>query len=155
MIEHPKDTGLLATCRELGIAVVAYSPLGRGLLTGQYRSPADFEEDDFRRIAPRFSAENFPKNLQLVDTLASLAGAKGCSTSQLALAWLLRQGDDIFPIPGTKKIGYYDENLGALSVQLTDAEEAAIHSAVDAAEVVGERYPAWIGESLGETPARK
>ncbi|EFX02213.1 aldo-keto reductase [Grosmannia clavigera kw1407] len=156
IVEQPKDTGLLATCRELGVALVAYSPLGRGLLTGQYRSPADFGKDDFRVMMPRFSPENFPKNLALVDTLSSLASSKGCTTSQLTLAWLMHQGDDIFPIPGTKKIKYYDDNLGALSVKLTDAEAAAIRTAVDSAEIVGERYPPQMSVALmADTPEKK
>lgn len=102
-IESP-EIGLLKACRELGVAVVCYSPLGRGMLTGQYKSPDDFEEGDFRKMAPRFSKENFPKNLKLVDGLAEIAKKKGCTTGQLSLAWLLKQGSDILPIPGTKKI---------------------------------------------------
>lgn len=97
-IEDPK-IALLKTCRELGVAVVAYSPLGRGFLTGAYRSPSDFEEGDFRKYAPRFSEENFPENLKLVDHLQEMAKKKGCTTGQITLAWLLAQGDDIFPIP--------------------------------------------------------
>lgn len=104
-IEDP-SLGLLAACRRLGIATVAYSPLGRGILTGKYKSPDDFESGDFRRTIPRFSTqENFDKNLELVRTLESLAEEKGCTSGQLTLAWLMRQGDDIYPIPGTKKIG--------------------------------------------------
>ncbi len=98
-IEDPK-IALLKTCRELGVATVAYSPLGRGMLTGQYKSNKDFEEGDWRRTAPRFSDENFAKNLQLVDKLTEIAKKKGCTTGQLTLAWLICQGDDIFPIPG-------------------------------------------------------
>ncbi|PVH71527.1 Aldo/keto reductase [Cadophora sp. DSE1049] len=110
-IEHP-DIGLLNTCQELGVAVVAYSPLGRGMLTGAYKSPDDFEPGDFRTYAPRFSAENFPKNLKLIEDLGTIAKMKGCTTGQLTLAWLLAQGNDVFPIPGTKKIKYLEENLG-------------------------------------------
>ena len=102
-IEDP-NVALLATCRELGVAVVAYAPLGRGFLTGAYKSRSDFEEDDFRKISPRFSEENFPKNLELVNHIQELARKKGCTSGQLTLAWLLAQGDDIFPIP-------YVENL--------------------------------------------
>ena len=98
-IENP-DIGLLETCRELGIAVVAYSPLGRGFLTGQYKSPNDFEEGDWRKYFPRFSAENFPKNLKLVEELEKIAKPKSCTTGQLTLAWLMKQGNDVFPIPG-------------------------------------------------------
>ena len=97
-IEYPQ-VDLLRTCRELGVAVVAYSPLGRGFLTGQLKSPADFEDEDFRKTAPKFSAENFPKNLKLVENLKGFAKDKGCTTGQLSLAWLLAQGPDIIPIP--------------------------------------------------------
>ena len=97
-IEDP-NVALLKTCRELGVAVVAYSPLGRGFLTGAYKSPSDFEEGDFRKVAPRFSADNFPKNLELVNHIQELAKKKGCTSGQLTLAWLLAQGEDIFPIP--------------------------------------------------------
>ncbi|RDW91536.1 hypothetical protein BP5796_02701 [Coleophoma crateriformis] len=152
-IEHP-SIGLLKTCRELGVAVVAYSPLGRGFMTGQYRSPADFEEGDFRKYAPRFSEENFPKNLKLVDQISELAKKKNCTPGQLTLAWLLAQGDDIFPIPGTKKIKYLEENLGALNVKLSAEEEKQIRSAVDAAEVHGDRYAASMSGALfADTPA--
>ena len=139
-IESP-DIGLLKTCRELGVATVAYSPLGRGMLTGAYKSPADFEEGDFRRNAPRFSEENFPKNLKLVDEINQIAQKKGCTAGQLSLAWLLAQGPDIIPIPGTKKIKYLEENFGALDVELTSSENAEIRKAVESAEVHGLRYP--------------
>lgn len=98
-IEH-SQVGLLSTARELGIAVVAYSPLGRGMLTGEIKSPDDFADDDFRKYLPRFSKENFPKNLALVEKLGIVAASKGVTSGQLTLAWLLAQGDDIFPIPG-------------------------------------------------------
>ena len=140
-IEDPQ-IGLLKTCRELGVAVVAYSPLGRGFASGQYRSPDDFEEGDFRKVSPRFSPENFPKNLKLVDQLGAFAKKKGCTASQLTLAWLLAQGPDIIPIPGTKKIKYVEENLGALKVHLTDEEQSEIRKAIEATEVHGARYPA-------------
>lgn len=97
-IEHP-DIDLLNTCRELGVAVIAYSPLGRGLVTGVYRSVDDFEPTDFRRFIPRYSVENFPKNLQLIDLLHKIADDKKCTPGQLTLAWLLSQGDDVIPIP--------------------------------------------------------
>lgn len=146
-IEYP-DIGLLKTCRELGVALVAYSPLGRGMLTGAYKSPADFEEGDFRSSAPRFSAENFPKNLQLVDHINEIAKKKGCTAGQLTLAWLLAQGPDIIPISGTKKIKYLEENLAALKVKLTSSENAEIRKAVDDAQVHGGRYPEALGLSL-------
>ncbi|TVY28387.1 Aldo-keto reductase [NADP(+)] [Lachnellula hyalina] len=139
-IEHP-SVQLLKTCRELGVAIVAYSPLGRGFLTGAYRSPADFEEGDFRTFAPRFSAENFPKNLKLVDGISAIAKKKNCTPGQLTLAWLLAQGDDIIPIPGTKKIKYLEENLGALNVKLSESEEKEFRAEVEKAEVHGTRYP--------------
>ena len=151
-IESP-DIGLLKTCRELGVATVAYSPLGRGMLTGAYKSPADFEEGDFRTRAPRFSAENFPKNLKLVDEINGIAGKKGCTAGQLTLAWLLAQGPDIIPIPGTKKIKYLEENLAALDVELTSSEKAEIRKAVEGAEVHGQRYPEQMAARLfGNTP---
>lgn len=139
-IENPQ-IDLLKTCRELGVGIIAYSPLGRGFVSGIYRSPDDFEDGDFRRVVPRFSAENFPKNLELADGLVSLAKKKGCTPSQLTLAWLMAQGDDIIPIPGTKKIKYLEENQGALDVKLTIPEAKEIRDLVEAAEVVGDRYP--------------
>jgi len=152
-IEQP-DINLLKTCRELGVAIIAYSPLGRGLLTGAYKSPSDFSSDDFRKFLPRFSAENFPKNIKLVDGLVSLAAKKGCTPGQLTLAWLLAQGEDIIPIPGTKKIKYLEENLGALEVKLSEEEEKEIRKLVEGAEVHGERYPeVMAGYLYADTPA--
>ncbi|KAK5456099.1 hypothetical protein LTS15_005418 [Exophiala xenobiotica] len=139
-IEDPQIR-LLEACRELGVAVVAYSPLGRGFLTGQYRSLDDFEQDDIRRTLPRFAPENFHKNLDLVDKIVSLASKKGCTAGQLTLAWLMAQGEDIIPIPGTKKIKYLEENLGALNVKLTREEKLEIRQAIESAEVSGNRYP--------------
>lgn len=151
-IESP-DIELLKTCRELGVATVAYSPLGRGMLTGAYKSPADFEEGDIRKSAPRFSEENFPKNLKLADEIGALAKKKGCTPGQLTLAWLMAQGEDIIPIPGTKKIKYLDENVGALKVELTDAENAEIRKAVEGAEIHGGRYPpAMAARLFSESP---
>ncbi|KAF6228732.1 hypothetical protein HO173_011751 [Letharia columbiana] len=121
-IENASGTNLLATCRELGVATVAYSPLGRGVLTGQYKSAEDFGPGDWRRNMPRFSAENFPKNLELVDKLSAIAKMKGCTTGQLTLAWLMEQGPDVIPIPGTKKAKYLEENLGSLRVVLSEGE---------------------------------
>ena len=152
-IEDPK-IALLQTCRELGVATVAYSPLGRGFITGQYKSPDDFAPDDFRRICPRFSRENFPKNLELVHRIAELANEKQCSSGQLTLAWLMKQGDDIIPIPGTKKIKYLEENMGALNIQLSSDEDAAIRKAIQGAEVQGSRYPeAMMHVLFADTPA--
>lgn len=151
-IEDP-HINLLNVCRELGVAVVAYSPLGRGFVTGQYKSPDDFEEGDFRRMAPRFSPENFPKNLKLVDHISGLAKKKGCTPGQLTLAWLMAQGEDIIPIPGTKKIKYLEENLRAVDVKLTEEENREIRKAVESAEVHGGRYPEAMSAMLfADTP---
>ena len=123
------------------------------MLTGAYKSPNDFEEGDFRRMSPRFSEENFPKNLKLVDEIGKLAKKKGCTPSQLVLKWLMAQGEDIIPIPGTKKIKYLEENLGALGVDLTEEEEREIRKVVDEAEVHGERYPeGMMGRLFADTP---
>lgn len=152
-IEDP-SIGLLQTARELGVAIVCYSPLGRGFLTGQYRSPDDFEENDFRKISPRFSKDNFPKNLELVDGLARIAKKKGVTVGQLTLAWELAQGDDFFLIPGTKKIKYLEENHGALEVKLTPEELKEIRDLIAAAEVHGSRYPEQMTAALfADTPA--
>ncbi|MBS0658265.1 MAG: aldo/keto reductase [Verrucomicrobia bacterium] len=137
----PEDE-ILPTTRELGISFVAYSPLGRGFLTGQFRSLADLPADDYRHHSPRFQGENFAKNLALVDEIRRLAAAKGCTPSQLALAWVLHQGPDIVPIPGTKRAAFLDENLAAAHLELTAAELAEINRALPAGAGVGERYPA-------------
>ncbi|KAL8949881.1 MAG: hypothetical protein Q9222_004038 [Ikaeria aurantiellina] len=148
-----EDIGLLKTCRELGVAVVAYSPLGRGMLTGVYKSPADFEENDFRKRAPRFSEENFPKNLELVEKLKKVADRKGVTTGQLSLAWLLAQGEDVIPIPGTKKVKYLEENVRSLEVRLSESEVKEIREAVEGAEVHGIRYPEAMAKTLfADTP---
>ncbi|MBS0322075.1 MAG: aldo/keto reductase [Proteobacteria bacterium] len=136
---EPED-GLLALCRELGIGFVPYSPLGRGFLTGQIRSIDDFEPDDYRRHSPRFEGDNFARNLQLVDAVKELAAAKGCTASQLALAWVLAQGDDIVPIPGTKRRKYLDENVAALDVTLSAADLARIDEVLPRGSVAGARY---------------
>ena len=179
-IEDPQ-IGLLQACRELGVATVAYSPLGRGFLTGSIRSPDDFEDGDFRTYAPRFQKEHFHKNLELVDTLKALADKKGCTTGQLVLAvgadyhinfppeyqdhfctiyrklsranaflqqFLMSQGPDIIPIPGTTKIKNYDENMGSLKVHISDDDNKTIRKAVDGASVSGARYPEAFAKSL-------
>ena len=133
------STSLLATCRELEVSVVAYSPLGRGFITGQYRSRADLPEDDYRRHYPRFYEENFSKNLVLVEVFAGVAKKKGATAGQVALAWLMAQGEDIIPIPGTRKAKYLGENVKAVDVKLTEEEIAEIRRAVDNAEVAGKR----------------
>jgi aryl-alcohol dehydrogenase-like predicted oxidoreductase len=131
---------LLGTLRELGIGVVAYSPLGRGFLSGRITSPDDFGADDFRRNHPRFTGENFARNLDLVERVRELAAAKGATPSQLAIAWVLAQGGDVVPIPGTKRRSYLEENAGALEVELTPEDLAAIEEATPRGSVAGERY---------------
>ncbi len=137
----PED-GPLQACRALGITLVAYSPLGRGFLTGQIRTPADFAEDDFRRNNPRFQGESFQKNLALVEKVGALARQKGCTPGQLALAWVMSRGDDIVPIPGTKRRKYLEENLGALEVRLTAEDLAGIEAVFPKGAVSGARYAA-------------
>ncbi len=139
---------ILATCRELGIGLVPYSPLGRGILTGQVKS-ADFGPKDFRRISPRFQGENFNKNLELVQRIEQIAAEKGCTPAQLALAWVLAQGDDIVPIPGTKRRTYLDQNLGALDVKLTAADLKRIDELAPRGAAVGARYPEEYMNRLG------
>jgi aryl-alcohol dehydrogenase-like predicted oxidoreductase len=136
---EPED-GLLATCGELGIGFVAYSPLGRGFLTGQIRRFEDLAADDNRRNFPRFQGGNFAKNLQLVERIDEIAREKRCPLSQLALAWVLAQGEDIVPIPGTKRRSYLEENLGALSVSLSPRELSRINEAAPQGVASGARY---------------
>ncbi|MCW3096187.1 MAG: aldo/keto reductase [Chthonomonadaceae bacterium] len=136
----PEDE-ILPTCRELGIGFVPYSPLGRGFLTGQIKSPEDFAPDDFRRHGPRFQGENFQKNLDLVGKIEEMAREKGCKPSQLALAWVLAQGGDIVPIPGTKRRAYLEENVGALQVTLTAEDLARIDAIAPKGVAAGTRYP--------------
>jgi aryl-alcohol dehydrogenase-like predicted oxidoreductase len=135
----PEDE-LLPTCRELGIGFVAYSPLGRGFLTGAIRRFEDFAADDFRRNSPRFQGENFQKNLALVDKIRELAAAKGVRPAQLALRWVLDRSKDIVPIPGTKRRSYLEEDLGALNVTLTEADMAALEAISPRGAVAGARY---------------
>ncbi|RMR40859.1 Aldo/keto reductase family oxidoreductase [Pseudomonas amygdali pv. mori] len=137
----PEHDNVLATCRRLGIAFVAYSPLGRGFLTGALRTPDDFAADDYRRFSPRFQGENFKRNLALVEKVKALAAAKGVSASQLALAWVLAQGDDIIPIPGTKQRKYLESNVAAASLTLSTDELAQLDAIFPAQGAVsGERY---------------
>jgi aryl-alcohol dehydrogenase-like predicted oxidoreductase len=133
---------ILPTVRELGIGFVAYSPLGRGFLTGQLKTIDDLPADDWRRNAPRFQGENFQKNLELVQKIEEMAAAKGCTPSQLALAWVLAQGPDIVPIPGTKRVKYLDDNLGAVNIDLTGNDLAEIDAILPAGAATGPRYPA-------------
>jgi aryl-alcohol dehydrogenase-like predicted oxidoreductase len=145
----PED-GILDTCAELGIAFVAYSPLGRGFLTGQIKKESDFAADDYRRFSPRFQGENFQKNIDLVTALEKLAHKKGCTASQLALAWVMAQGDTIFPIPGTKHIKYLDENVGALTVSFTKDELQEINTIFPRNAAAGLRYPEQMMSSINK-----
>jgi len=136
----PEDE-ILPTIRELGIGFVPYSPLGRGFLTGRFRSIDDLPADDYRRNSPRFQGENFQKNLDLVNHIEQLARRKGCTPSQLVLAWLLAQGRDIAPIPGTKRVKYLEENVGAMDVQLDAEDLARIDAIAPRGVAAGLRYP--------------
>jgi len=143
----PEDE-ILPTCRELGIGFVPYSPLGRGFLTGRFRSIEDLPADDYRRHSPRFQGENFARNLELVRRIGEIAAEKGCTPSQLALAWVLAQGEDIVPIPGTKRRTYLEENLGSLRVPLTPADLARIDAVAPRGVAAGDRYPAAMMTSV-------
>src|SRR3954470_9832597 len=131
---------ILPTVRELGIGFVAYSPLGRGFLSGRFRSPSDFPEDDFRRHHPRFQGENFSRNIELVERVEELASAKGVTAGQLALAWVLHRGDDIVPIPGTKRVRYLEENAAAAEVSLSSEDLAQLEEIAPAGVAAGDRY---------------
>ncbi|MEO8453716.1 MAG: aldo/keto reductase [Sphingomicrobium sp.] len=136
------EAEVIPTVRELGIGYVAYSPLGRGFLTGQFKSPDDFAEDDFRKNHPRFQGENFQRNLDLVREVEQMAREKGCTTAQLALAWVLAQGEDIVPIPGTRHIKYLDENIGALEIRLTSEDLRRLDEILPPGAAAGTRYHA-------------
>jgi aryl-alcohol dehydrogenase-like predicted oxidoreductase len=142
----PEDNGTLAACRELGVSLVAYSPLGRGFLTGEIKHFDDLAKDDYRRFSPRFQGENFDKNLQLVKKIEEIAHSKNCTPAQLALAWTLANGDDIVPIPGTKKRHRLEENVGATEVNLTKEDLQEINDL--APNVAGLRYPAEMMKSV-------
>ena len=135
------ETDVLPVCRELGISLVAYSPLGRGFLTGAIKSPDDFAEDDFRRNLPRFQGENFQRNLELVDKVNQIAKEKGCTAAQLALAWLLARGENIIPIPGTTKSHRVEENARAAEIELTSEELHRINEIAPHDVAEGTRYP--------------
>ncbi len=137
----PEDNGVLATCRELGIGFVAYSPLGRGFLTGQFRSFEDIPADDYRRNSPRFRKENFENNLDLVRKVEEIAREKDCKPAQLALAWVLAQGTDIVPIPGTKRRKYLEDNAAASQIALSQEDLARLDEAFPKDAVAGQRYP--------------
>ncbi|NWB61083.1 MULTISPECIES: aldo/keto reductase [unclassified Pseudomonas] len=143
-----EDNGCLAACQRLGIAFVPYSPLGRGFLTGALKSPDDFAADDYRRFSPRFQGENFAKNLLLVKQVQALAADKGVTAGQLALAWVLAQGDYLIPIPGTKQRKYLEENVAALEVKLSPTELAALEAIFPANATAGMRYPEAVMQML-------
>jgi aryl-alcohol dehydrogenase-like predicted oxidoreductase len=134
------EEALLPAVRELAIAYVAYSPLGRGFLTGQFRSPTDFPDDDYRRFHPRFTGDNFERNIALVREIEAMAAEKECSAAQLAIAWVLAQGQDIVPIPGTKRRKYLEENIGALEVELSREELERIDRILPPGAAAGPRY---------------
>jgi aryl-alcohol dehydrogenase-like predicted oxidoreductase len=136
----PEDQ-ILPTLRELGIGFVAYSPLGRGFLAGAFQKPEDIPEDDFRRHNPRFQGENFQKNLELVERVRQIADEKGATPSQLALAWVLHQGKDIVPIPGTKRRKYLEENVRAVEIELTEDDLRRLDEAAPVGATAGARYP--------------
>ncbi len=141
---------ILGTCRELGIGVVPFSPLGRGFLTGAVKSMADLPEDDMRRGLPRFAEGNFDRNMAIVDALRKLAEDKGVTAGQLALAWVQAQGEDVVPIPGTKRRTYLEENVAAAALELTTDDLAAIAAAAPAEAIAGERYPERLARAAGK-----
>ncbi|MFB9683051.1 aldo/keto reductase [Amycolatopsis plumensis] len=141
---------VLSTCRELGIGIVPFSPLGRGFLTGAVTSVADLPEDDMRRGLPRFAEGNFERNMAIVDALRKLASDKGVTAGQLALAWVQSQGEDVVPIPGTKRRKYLEENVAAASLELTPEDLAAIAAAAPADAIAGERYPERLARAAGK-----
>ncbi|GAB3312373.1 aldo/keto reductase [Geodermatophilus aquaeductus] len=147
------ETEVLGVAREAGIGIVPFSPLGRGFLTGAITSPDDFAEDDWRRTHPRFTGEAFAANLRLVDAVRDLATEKGCTPGQLALAWVLAQGDDVVPIPGTKRRSYLEENAGALAVELSAGDLARLGEIAPPGVAVGGRY-ADAGYAYGDSPER-
>jgi aryl-alcohol dehydrogenase-like predicted oxidoreductase len=147
------EEGVLPVARELGIGIVPFSPLGRGFLTGAITSPADFGEDDFRRNHPRFTGEAFAANLRLVDAVRTLAEEKGVTPGQLALAWVLAQGEDVVPIPGTKRRSYLEENVGAVAVELTPEDLARLAAIAPPGVAVGGRYENS-AYAYGDSPER-
>ncbi|HET7588028.1 MAG TPA: aldo/keto reductase, partial [Gammaproteobacteria bacterium] len=143
----PEDE-ILPTCRELGVGFVAYSPLGRGFLSGRIKRFDDLDADDYRRNSPRFQGENFERNIELVNRIEQLADDKGCTAGQLALAWVLAQGEDIVPIPGTTKRSHLEENVAAVDVTLSDADLDAIDEIAPQGAAAGLRYPEAMMKSV-------
>jgi aryl-alcohol dehydrogenase-like predicted oxidoreductase len=146
---EPEVDGVLETCRELGIGFLAYSPLGRGFLTGQIKKFEDFEQDDYRRLSPRFQGDNFQRNLDLVTRITDMARARGATAPQLALAWVMNKSPQVVPIPGTKRRKYLDENLKALELRLSPAEIDELDRAFPVGAASGTRYPEAMMGSLG------
>jgi aryl-alcohol dehydrogenase-like predicted oxidoreductase len=146
------EVDVVATARRLGVGLVPFSPLGRGFLTGAIKSPADFDDDDFRKDHPRFVGENFTRNLELVDEVRRVAADKGCTAGQLALAWIIAQGDDVVPIPGTKRRTYLEENVAACDVVLTADDLHRLDALVPQGVAAGGRYPYM--SSYGDSPER-
>eukprot|EP00026_Physarum_polycephalum_P011275 Phypoly_transcript_11482.p1 GENE.Phypoly_transcript_11482~~Phypoly_transcript_11482.p1 ORF type:complete len:333 (+),score=51.53 Phypoly_transcript_11482:163-1161(+) len=144
-----EENGVLATARELGIAIVAYSPLGRGFLSGQIKTLDDLDANDSRRMFPRFQGENFAKNIELVERFKELASKKGVTPSQYVLAWVLAQGEDFFAIPGTRNLKYLEENLGAAKVTISAEENQEIRKVIQSCSIAGLRYPELWMKSLG------
>jgi len=142
------ESGLLATCRRLGVGFVPYSPLGRGFLTGAINKPEDFAEDDYRRHTPRFQGENFSRNLDLVRKVREIAASNGCTAGQLALAWVLAQGEDLVPIPGTKRRTYLEENAAAVDIELTQDQLAELDAVFPLGAAAGTRYPEAMMKAL-------
>ena len=141
------EVDVLETVRELGIGIVPYSPLGRGFLTGEIKSPDDLDDNDFRRTTqPRFQGDNFAKNLELVEQVKAIAAEKGCTAGQLALAWVHAQGNDVFPIPGTKRVKWLEENAAAFDITLSPEERERLESVLSPDAIAGDRYPdmAWV-----------
>jgi aryl-alcohol dehydrogenase-like predicted oxidoreductase len=135
------EAEILTTCRELGVGFVPYSPLGRGFLTGKIQKIDDLAANDWRRNGPRFQGENFQRNLAIIHRIETVALRKGCKPAQLALAWVLAQGGDIAPIPGTKRRVYLEENVGALQIELTSEDLAELNKAAPVGSIAGARYP--------------
>jgi len=142
------ESGILATVRELGIGFVAYSPLGRGFLTGSFRTIDNLADNDFRRMSPRFQGENLDANLAIVDRVNEIAGERGATPAQLALAWVMAQGDDIVPIPGTKRLSYLEQNIAAAELELTPEDLARLDEAAPPGVAAGTRYPEWAMPAL-------
>ncbi|KAH8898431.1 Aldo/keto reductase-like protein [Thozetella sp. PMI_491] len=151
-IENEVGTFMLDACRELGVTIFAYAPLGRGFLAGQIKSPADLEKSDYRNIDPRYQAEAFEVNMKLVDKFRVIATRKGCTPAQLSLAWVLAQGDNIIPIPGTRNTKYLEENVAAVRVELTEEDLKDLRAAIESTQIAGRRIPENFLPEFNDTP---